>query len=87
MPPTLLVRVSYSAVNGFQFIITNKDGTAITASEQSRIQVYATTNPAVRLTNWTALTNATVLSNGVLQVTDTNNLLYPCRFYRSTLTP
>ena len=87
MPPTLLVHVSYSAVSGFQFIITNKDGTPITASEQSRIQVYATTNPAVRLTNWTALTNATVLSNGVLQIKDTNNLLYPRRFYRSALQP
>ena len=87
MPPTLLIHVNYSAVNGFQFIITNKDGTAITASEQSRIQVYAATNPAMALTNWTALTNATVLSSGVLQVKDTNNLLYPRRFYRSALRP
>ena len=87
MPPTSLVRVSYSAVNGFQFIITNKDGTPITASEQSRIQVYATTNPAARLTNWTALTNATVLTNGVLGIQDPDNLLYPRRFYRSALKP
>jgi uncharacterized repeat protein (TIGR03803 family) len=87
MPPTLLAYLSYSAVSGFQFTVTNADGTAVTASEQSRLQVYATTNPAVALTNWTALTNATVLTNGALKIQDPDNLLYPQRFYRSALKP
>jgi uncharacterized repeat protein (TIGR03803 family) len=86
-PPTLLVPVSYSAASGFQFIVTNADGTPITAAQQSRTQIYATTNPAVALSNWTALTNATVLTNGVLQIQDPDSLLYPLRCYSSALKP
>jgi uncharacterized repeat protein (TIGR03803 family) len=87
VPQTLLGSAGYSAVSGFQFTITNKDGTAMTASEQSRIQIYAATNPVVALTNWTRLTNAIVLTNGVLQIKDPGSLLYPQRFYRSALKP
>lgn len=87
MPPMLLVPVGYSPATGFELLATNADGTTITASQQSRIQVYASTNPAVALTNWTALTNATVLTNGVLMIQDQESLLYPWRFYRSALKP
>jgi PKD repeat protein len=87
MPPILLVEVSYSAVSGFQFIVTNADGTAITSSEQSRIQVYVTTNPVLDLTDWTALTNTTVLTNGVLEIQDPDSLFYQQRYYRSALKP
>ena len=87
IPPMLLLPVGYSPSGGFQFLATNADGTTITASQQSRIEVYATTNPAMALTNWTALTNATVLTNGVLQIQDPDSLGYPWRFYRSALKP
>jgi uncharacterized repeat protein (TIGR03803 family) len=87
MPPPLLVPVGYSPTNGFQFLITNVDGTPIAASQQSRVQVYATTNLAMATTNWTVLTNPTVLTNGVLEIQDPDSLKYPGRFYRSVLEP
>jgi uncharacterized repeat protein (TIGR03803 family) len=87
MPTSLLVPIGYSPTNGFQFLITNADGTPITASQQSRVQVYATTNLAIALTNWTVLTSPTVLTNGVLGIQDQESLRYPGRFYRSVLTP
>jgi uncharacterized repeat protein (TIGR03803 family) len=87
MPPPLLVPIGASPTNGFQFLITNVDGTPITVSQQSRVQVYATTNLAMAITNWTVLTNPTVLTNGVLGIQDQDNLKYPGRFYRSVLKP
>jgi uncharacterized repeat protein (TIGR03803 family) len=87
MPPPLLVPIGYSPTNGFQFLITNADGTPITASQQARVQVYATTNLAMALTNWTVLTNPTVLTNGVLEIKDQDSLIYSRRFYRSVLKP
>ncbi len=86
-PPLLLVPVGYSPVNGFEFLATNATGSAFTASQQSRIEVYGTTNLADALTNWTAITNTVVLTNGVLKIQDQDSLLYPHRFYRAVLRP
>jgi Endonuclease/Exonuclease/phosphatase family len=76
-----------SAENGFQFAVSNSDGTPITLDQQSRITIYAATDLALDPTNWSVLTDATSLSNGVLQVSDTNSLLFPQRFYRASETP
>ena len=76
-----------SADSGFQFIVTNADGTPVTEDQQSHIAIYATTDPTLAFTNWTVLTNSTLLTNGLLQVNDTNSVLYPQRFYRAVQTP
>jgi hypothetical protein len=86
-PPLQLSAGVFSAGNGFQFALSNADGTAVTSGEQSRIALYASTNLALAWSNWTALTNSISLTNGVLQVTDTNGLAYPSRFYRATQRP
>ena len=56
---------------------------AMTAGQASRISVSASTN----LINWTALTNSISLTNGVLQVQDTNGLVYSGRYYRAMEKP
>ena len=76
-----------SAGIGFQFAVSNADGTPITPAEQSRIGIYSTTNLLLVPANWTMLTNPMRLTNGFLQVSDTNSLLYPQRFYRAVATP
>jgi hypothetical protein len=73
-----------SATNGFQFTVTNADGTPISAAQLSRIAVYAATDLTQPATNWTLITNVTLLSNGSLQVTDTNSPSLTQRFYRAT---
>ena len=72
---------------GFQFAVSNADGTPITPAEQSRIGISSTTNLWLVPANWTMLTNPMRLTNGFLQVSDTNSLLYPQRFYRAVATP
>jgi PKD repeat protein len=90
-PPALSIQqlagTVCSAVSGFQFVVTNIDGTPITAYEQSRIEIYATADLGAAFTNWIKLTNGTLLTNGLLQVNDMDSPLYPRRFYRSVETP
>jgi hypothetical protein len=87
VPPVALGSGVLSGGGSFQFAVSNADGTAITSGEQSRIALYAATNLTLPLSNWTALTNSISLSNGILQVTDTNAVMYPWRFYRATEKP
>ncbi len=87
VPPIALGTVVLSAAGGFQFAVSNADGTAMTAGQQAQVGIYATTNLALALSNWTALTNSTSLSNGILQITDTNSLPAPQRFYRAVESP
>jgi hypothetical protein len=87
LPILRLVNVGPLVNGGFQFFVTNMDGTQITAGQQARIGILAASNAAVPLKNWIALTNLTVVSNGVLRVTDTNNGNYLQRYYRAVETP
>jgi len=64
-----------------------KDGTFITSNQESQIEIFATTNLALGFTNWMPLTNAIQLTNGFLQINDTNSVFYPQRFYRAVETP
>jgi endonuclease/exonuclease/phosphatase family metal-dependent hydrolase len=73
--------------NGFQFAVSNANGTAITASEQARITIFSSTNLTDPFADWKLLTNAMRLTNGFLQITDTNTFGAPQRFYRAMETP
>ncbi len=76
-----------ASINGIQFAVSNANGTAITASEQVRITIYSSTNLTAAFADWPMLPNATRLTNGFLQVTDTNAFVAPQRFYRAMETP
>jgi hypothetical protein len=58
----------------FQLSFTNLPGIGFTA--------LAATNPALPLSNWTAVTGLTEISLGQFQFTDTQAPNYPRRFYR-----
>jgi PKD repeat protein len=72
---------------GFQFSVSNLDGTPVTALEQTRIGIVTALDPGQPLSNWTVLSNSTMLTNGLLRVSDTNAANYPQRFYRARGTP
>jgi PKD repeat protein len=87
-PPNLLLGGAvYLASGVFQFIATNGDGTPITAAEQSRIQIYASTNIAGAMTEWVPMAGNLMLTNGYLQIDDPGSSVWPQRFYRAVLTP
>jgi len=87
VPPAQLGGSVLSPTSGFQFALSNADGTTVTAGQKSRISFYAATNLAMALSNWTAVTNSISLTNGILQVNDTNAFAYPQRFYRAVEKP
>jgi hypothetical protein len=83
LPALKLVNFVFSSNAGFQFAVSNMDGTPITLAEQARIGILTATNLAQPLSNWTAITNSITLSNGLLRVSDTNSVRSPQRFYRA----
>lgn len=87
-PPNLKVLNCLApGAGGFQFTLTNANGTAITPSEQSRISIYAASNSGLAFSNWLKLTNSTALTNGAIQVSDPGSPSYLQRFYRAVETP
>jgi endonuclease/exonuclease/phosphatase family metal-dependent hydrolase len=83
LPGLRLVNFVFSSNAGFQFAVSNMDGTQITVVEQARIGILMATNLAHPLSSWSAITNSITLSNGLLQVSDTNRAGSPQRFYRA----
>ncbi|TAK99275.1 MAG: DUF11 domain-containing protein, partial [Verrucomicrobia bacterium] len=59
------------------------DGTPITPARASNVWVYATTNLALPLTNWTPLNVAPVLTNGLLWLDGINPTNPPVRYFRA----
>jgi len=86
-PPLQLGNFVALANGGFGFTARNSDGTLITANQESQIEIFAATDLTLSFTNWTPLTNAIQLTNGVLQINDANSVFYPQRFYRAVETP
>ena len=74
MPPICVTHAAKSSGCGCQFTFTNTPGLGFT--------VLAATNPALPLSNWTALGSATEVSPGQFQFTDPQATNTPRRFYR-----
>jgi len=83
LPQLKLVNFAFSSNAGFQFSVSNLDGTPITVAEQARVGIVMTTNLGEPLNNWMPITNSITLSNGLLRVSDTNRFGSPQRFYRA----
>jgi subtilisin family serine protease len=62
--------------------MSRADGLPVEASRLPRIEVYATTNVARRLTDWTRLTNGLVLRDGWVWLDDPESALFSRRFYQ-----
>lgn len=65
----------------FRIWIGSADGTMIDAARFAAISVYATTNLAEPLANWTRLPGGLTLSNGRLWIDDPEARNLPMRFY------
>jgi PKD repeat protein len=83
----LLVNPLLSPNRTFQFAVSNVDGTPISTAQQSNIEIHASADLRLPFPNWLVLTNATLLTNGLLQVTDPNSALSAERFYRAVQRP
>ncbi len=70
----LLINAAMLPGGVFQFACTNTPATSFS--------VFGTTNLSAPFTNWTALGNATEISSGSYQFTDTQTTNCPQRFYR-----
>ncbi len=86
-PPIQLVAAILMPGGAFQFAVSNADGSPVTLAQQTRIDLYAATDATTAFTNWMLLTNATWLTNGVLQTTDPDATTAPQRYYRAVQRP
>ena len=86
-PDLLLVAPLLLTDGSFRFAISNADSTPVTPDQQSRMEVYVASDVASAFTNWTRLTNATWLTNSLLEVTDPDVGLSSQRFYRAVRRP
>lgn len=82
-PPPLEFKSIVRHEAGLRLVIGHADGSAISPARASNIWVYATTDLAVPLSNWTAIATAPVLSNGVLVVDGLNGTNPPVQFFRA----
>jgi len=80
--PVVMGGFTWAGAGGFQFTIGNSDGTPISAAQLSQIEVYAATDITEEPAQWVVLSNAILLTNGTLQVSDTNSVSSPQMFYR-----
>jgi len=83
VPPGLVFKSAVKSPGGLRLTIGTTDSSPITPDRATNIWVYAATNAASPLSNWTAVANAPVLTNGVLVVDGINTLQPPARFFRA----
>ncbi len=69
-----------------QQVISNRNGTAITAAQATNIDLFCSPNPALPMAQWECLSPALRLTNGVLKFEETEAQALPARFYRATET-
>ena len=63
--------------------VTTTDSSPIPPARASNVWVYAATDISIPLSNWTAIVNAPVLTNGMLVIDGINSTNPPVRFFRA----
>jgi alpha-tubulin suppressor-like RCC1 family protein len=85
-PRQLVLQPPERQPNGrYRLTLTNEDGSAITIGQQSRVQIFASSN-LVAASNWVQLTEPMSIVNGSIRIEDTQTNL-PRRFYRARENP
>jgi hypothetical protein len=85
--PTLRFLVPSISGGTFSLILVNSDGTPVATNRAARVSVYASTNLALPLANWTPLTNAVVPSAGQLRIDGLTVASGPGLFFRAAEAP
>jgi hypothetical protein len=67
--------------NGFQLTIRSADGSPLPSNRVAAMELRAATNPALSFSGWTKLSNALVLTNGAVRVTNVDGSNFPRRFF------
>jgi hypothetical protein len=85
--PPMRFQVPQRSASGFDLLLVNADGTAVTTDQLAKIHVYGTTNLALPFSNWTQLSNPLVLTNGLLRLEGLDTTTAPQRFFRAVESP
>lgn len=75
------------AASALPLYLGNADNTAVMPDRVPQIRAYSATNVALALSNWTALPNPLVLSNGLLRIDGLKATNVPPIFFRAIETP
>ncbi|MGA2241369.1 MAG: S8 family serine peptidase [Verrucomicrobiota bacterium] len=82
------LRLTAGLTNGLLCLqIYSANGQSVDPQRVPGIEVYATTNLSLNMSNWVRLTNSLVLTNGVLLLADPEAALLQQRFYRTLERP
>ena len=71
----------------FSLFLVNADGSPVATNRAARVRLYATTNAALPILNWSLLPNSVLPSNGQLRVDGFNLSNAPTRFFRAAEAP
>jgi hypothetical protein len=69
------------STNRFQLTIRAADGSAVNSNRLAGMQLLASTNMALSISTWPSLTNALLLSNGIIRVNNVDSGNSPRRFF------
>ncbi|MBI3853087.1 MAG: cadherin-like domain-containing protein [Verrucomicrobia bacterium] len=86
-PPLRFLPLSAPSGGGLTLFLGGVDNCSLTAELVSHVQVYATTNVSLPLSNWTLLANPLVFTNGLIRVDGVNAANPSVRFFRAVETP
>jgi len=79
--PLKLRPPSRQADGSFQLLVTDAAGNGLPPQRLSQVEILATSDLGLPLTNWVKLTNTTVLTNGMLQLNDPEGAQLRQRFF------
>jgi uncharacterized repeat protein (TIGR01451 family) len=85
--PPLLSSINWQTDGTLQIILKNAGGSPITPGRASKIQLYASTNLSLTVSNWTDMTSALVLTNGVLRLDSLSTSNAPQQYFRPIVLP
>ena len=83
VPAALSLRTSVTETTTVLLTVATADGSAIEAGRAARIEVQSTTDPTRAPGAWTPVTIGVVLTNGQLQLIDSEVATVPRRFFRA----
>jgi hypothetical protein len=85
--PLKLQPPSRQTDGSFQLLVTDAAGNGLPLDRLGQVEVLATPDAGLSLTNWAKLTNTTVLTNGALQVNDPEGAQLRQRFFMGVERP
>ncbi len=86
-PPLRFLAPSLTGGHALPLLLTDSDGSLVASNRAARVQLFATTNPALPFSQWMLLTNQVIPASGLLQVNGLTTTNPVSRFYRAVEIP